>query len=303
MAYHPFRHLGLKFLSVAVALGLWFTVAGEETVERSLHIPLQLRNYPERLELVENPPASVDVRVRGRSGLLSQLAPGDVLAMLDLSSAKAGRRFFNLSRSQVSAPFGVEVVEVSQGNIPLRFEPSSARRVPVMPIVEGEPAAGYLAGKPKVEPATVEVAGPEGALLRLKEVTTEPVSVAGARETVRERVALGLPDASIRLGSVVVATVTVPVAPRPVERVLSQVPVHLHNAAKGVSAQALPAAVAVTVRGPAETVAALRPDSISAFVDLAGLGPGRYNLSVLVEPGQGFVVVGTRPSAVGVRIK
>ena len=62
MAYHPFRHLGLKLLSVAIAVLLWFTVSGEELVERSLRVPVELRNIPERLELVDNPPATVDVR-------------------------------------------------------------------------------------------------------------------------------------------------------------------------------------------------------------------------------------------------
>ena len=100
MAYHPFRHLGLKFLSVAVAFGLWFTVAGEQTVERSLRVPLELRNRPEQLELVENPPATVEVRVRGASGLLSRLSPGDVVADGRPVAARPGRRFFTLTQAR-----------------------------------------------------------------------------------------------------------------------------------------------------------------------------------------------------------
>jgi len=303
MAYHPFRHLGLKALAVAVALGLWFTVAGEETVERTLHIPLEVRNPPERLELVDSPPDTVYVRVRGRSDVLGHLAQGDVMAVLDLSSARPGRRFFNVTRSQVRAPFGVEVLEVASGTVSLRFEPSATREVPVVPSTEGEPAAGYLAGKPTVVPSSVEVTGPESAIQRVREVTTEPVSLAGARTSVRERVAIGAPEARVQLTSAAVAIVSVPIAALPVERVLYQVPIHLRNAGKGASAQAVPAAVAVTVRGPSETVGQIQPDGIVAFVDLAGLGPGRYNLSVRIEPGHDVAVVGTNPSTVGVRIK
>jgi YbbR domain-containing protein len=302
MAYHPFRHLGLKFLAVAVAFGLWFTLAGEETVERSLRVPLELRNRPERLELVENPPTTVDVRVRGRTGLLSQLEQSDVLAMLDLSNAKEGRRYFNLARSQIRVPFGVEVVEVSPGTVSLRFEPSKRREVPVVAVTEGDPAEGYVAGKPSVEPATVEVSGPASAVDRLRDVTTEPVSLSGARQSVREAAAIGLADASIRLEHAVTATVTIPVTELPV-RTLTQVPVHLRNVEKGLSAQAVPAAVAATVRGPSDLLSNLRPDSIAAFVDLVGLGPGRYNLSVRIEAGQGFVAVGTAPATVVVRIR
>jgi len=154
-----------------------------------------------------------------------------------------------------------------------------------------------------VNPGTVDVAGPESAVRPLKEVATEPVSVAGARETVRESVAIGMPDPTLRTETGAAVLVTVPIDPIPVERVLTQVPVHLRNSGEGLTAQAVPAAIAVTVRGPSELVASLRPDSISAFVDLATLGVGRYNLSVAFEPGQGFAVVRAAPSTVSVRVK
>ena len=44
MAYHPFSHLGLKFLAVALATLLWLTVAGEHLVERGMRVPLEFRN-------------------------------------------------------------------------------------------------------------------------------------------------------------------------------------------------------------------------------------------------------------------
>ena len=43
MRIWPFRHFGLKLLSVALAVLLWMVVSGEETVERGLRDPLGLR--------------------------------------------------------------------------------------------------------------------------------------------------------------------------------------------------------------------------------------------------------------------
>jgi hypothetical protein len=63
MRYHPFRHLGLKILAITLASLLWLSVAGEHVVERSLRVPLEVRNIPEALEIVGNAPDSVDVRV------------------------------------------------------------------------------------------------------------------------------------------------------------------------------------------------------------------------------------------------
>ena len=60
MAYHPFRNLGLKFLSVGVAALLWLVVAGERIVERVMRAPVEMQNLPEGLEIVGNPPDTVE---------------------------------------------------------------------------------------------------------------------------------------------------------------------------------------------------------------------------------------------------
>ena len=67
MAYHPFRHLGLKVLAIILASVLWFTVAGEHVVERSLRVPLAVRNLPTTLEIVGDLPGSRG-RPRARIG-------------------------------------------------------------------------------------------------------------------------------------------------------------------------------------------------------------------------------------------
>jgi len=93
MAYIGFRHhLGLKFVSIALAALLWVAVAGEQTVERALRIPLEFTNLPAQLEVVGDAPAVVDVRVRGSSGALNRIAGGELVAVLDLRSARTGRR-------------------------------------------------------------------------------------------------------------------------------------------------------------------------------------------------------------------
>ena len=47
----PFRHLGLKLLSLGLAVSLWMVVSGEETVERGLRVPLELQQFPSGMEL------------------------------------------------------------------------------------------------------------------------------------------------------------------------------------------------------------------------------------------------------------
>jgi uncharacterized protein (TIGR00159 family) len=142
MAFNPFRRLGLKVVSVVLAALIWLVVSGEQIVERGFRIPLEFSNLPSGLELATDAPTVVDVRVRGSSGALSRLTPGELVAILDLRQAKAGQRLFHMTGGDVRAPFGIDVVLVTPSSLAITFEPSASKQVTVSPVVEGQPAAG-----------------------------------------------------------------------------------------------------------------------------------------------------------------
>ena len=300
--FWPFRHIGLKLLSVGLAVLLWMIVSGEETVERGLRIPLELQQIPPDLELGGEVPTTVDVRVRGGSGALSRVSAGDVVAVLDLRSARSGRRLFPLTPEQVRVPFGVEVVQVLPSAVAFAFEATASRLVPVVPAVDGRPAPGYMVGEMTAEPSTVEVVGPESAVKRASEAMTEPVSVAGAREKVKESVTVGVLDPALRLRNPRPATVTVQIVPAPLERTLRNRPVHLRTLANNVVAEAAPTIVDVTIRGSREVLTHVDADDVVAYVDLAGLGPGQYSLTVHADSSPEAGVTRIEPSSVQVRI-
>src|SRR3954452_11058104 len=213
VAYHPFRQLGLKALAVALATLLWLTVAGDHLVERSMRVPLEFRNIPTALEIVGEPPTAVDVRLRGSSALLSRIEPREIVAVLDLGSARPGSRMFHLRNDDVRSPYGVEVAQVVPGTIALEMEKSAKRTGPVVPALVGQPAPGFILGKTTVDPSMVEVAGPESRLRRLVGATTEPVDVSGARARVADEVTVGIADSAVRLVKAQIARVTIEILP------------------------------------------------------------------------------------------
>jgi YbbR domain-containing protein len=303
MAYHPFRNLGLKLMALLLATALWFTVAGEPQVERAFRVPLEFRNKPAHLEIVGEPLATVDIRVIGSSAILSRMEPGELMAVLDLTGARPGSRLFNMRLDSVRVPYGVEVQNIAPATVPLELELSLQRTLTVQPAIEGEPAPGFVPGEIVSDPGKVEVIGPESHVRALASATTEPVSIAGARSDVRDTVTIGVSDATVKLVEPRSATVTVQVRPAPIERELADVPVRWRNLGQGYSARVRPRVVRVTVRGGREAVEEMRAETIDAFVDLAGLGPGGYNLRVQFDPTQNFGVSATAPAVVHVTIK
>jgi YbbR domain-containing protein len=303
MAYHPFRHLGLKVLAIALATLLWLTVAGQHVVERALRVPLEIVNMPPALEIVGDVPPAVDVRLRGSSALLGRLAIGEVVAVLDLAAARPGSRLFNLRADEVKVPYGIDVVQIAPATIPLELEKSHTRTVPVVPALDGEPAPGFVVGRLTSEPATVDVTGPESRVRTVSEATTEPVPIDGSREGVRDVVTIGVVDTAVRLVRPQSATVVVEIWPAPVEREVEGVPLRWRNLKTGLRATIAPARARVDIRGQAEALSKAGPDTIQAFVDLAGLAPGRYNLRVQVDPSEDFGIVSVTPSVVAVTIR
>lgn len=304
MAYHPFRHLGLKVLAITLASVLWFTVAGEHVVERSLRVPLAVSNLPPSLEIAGDLPESVDVRVRGSAAQLSRLETGDIVAMLDLVTARSGSRLFHLRADEVGVPYGIEVAQVNPPTILLSLERSIRRIVPIVPTTDGDPAPGFVVGRISAEPSTVLVVGPESRVREVGSATTEPVEIDGRSERVRDVVTVGVADAAVRLvEQPLSATVVIEILPAPIERVVTGVPVRERNLASRLGHRIVPEVVSVGMRGQREALGRIRPDTIDAFVDLAGLGPGKYNLRVQVDPSEEVGVGDVTPTVVTVTIK
>lgn len=301
MAYHPFRHLGLKFLSIALAVAIWLIVGDQRSVERSVRVPLEFHNVPDGLELVANPPDSVEVRLRGPSSALGRLLPGEVVAVLDLQAARSGTRLFHLLADEVRVPYGVQVSQVNPSSVSLTFEQSLTKTVPVVPAVDGDPAEGFHVGRISATPAVVAVVGPRSHVAELTSATTEPVVITRATGSVVDRVTVGVADELVRLVTPQTAVVTVEVLASAVVKRLEAVTVIPRNTPEGRTARITPASVVVVVRGPSSVLDGL--GSLAVFVDLSGLAPGRYQLPLHIDPAANVEVQRAEPSTVDVRIR
>lgn len=301
MAYHPFRHFGLKVLSIALAGAIWLTVGDQRAIERPMRVPLEYHNMPSHLELLSSPPDSVEVRLRGPSGTIGRLLPGDVVGVLDLTAARPGTRLFHLLADEVRVPYGVAVSQVNPAAVSLTFEPAASRVVPVVPVVDGEPAAGYRVGRILSSPEQVKVIGPVSHVVGVASATTEPVSVANAATNVVDRVVVGVANELVRLDQPQNATVTVEIVPAAEDKRLEGVPVAARGLGEGRSARVEPEALVVVLRG---TRARLLPlTTATAYVDVTGLPPGRHDLPVKIDPVADVQVAAIQPATVAVRIR
>jgi YbbR domain-containing protein len=194
------HNLGLKLFSLGLAFALWFVVAGEQRIEYTLSVPVNLGGLPDTMALVNDPDRVVSVRLRGPKSLVTALGPEGVNLRLDVSQLREGEHQVSV-RAEVSAlPRGVEVLDVSPSRVRLVLERLAEREVPVVARVEGTPAAGHYVRRVQVQPSRVRVTGPRSEVRRLSQLYTSPVSVEGRSRDFVTRTPLEPPDRSVTVG-------------------------------------------------------------------------------------------------------
>ena len=291
----------LKLASLALAVGLWFVIAGKPSAERGLAVPVELRNVPRDLELTGDAVNTVDVRVRASPGLINSLDPGSVRATIDLAGAQEGERIVQLSPEQIQAPQGFRIVKITPSLLTLNLERTLKKTVPVRPRVIGRPAPGYEVAEITSSPAEVQIAGPRSRVQEVESAFTEPVSVAGAETTVTETVNVGVEDPLLRLEGGNRVRVGAVVRETHETRVFDGLRVE----PRGRAARLSPSRVSVSVAGPASQVRGLVASDLQAYVAMPQQGPvpGRLPVAVQIAAGRaGVSVVGTQPPEVSVRV-
>lgn len=292
-------NLGLKAVSLLLAVLLWFVIAGEKTSERGLAVPVELQNFPKDLELTGDLVNAVEVRLRASPGIMHALGPGDVSAQINLAGVGEGERIIHLTADSIRVPFGVRVVKITPSLLTLNFERTVEKVVPIRPRLLGRPKPGYEVAEVTCEPVEARVAGPKSRVQDVESAFTEPVSVEGAESDVVDTVNIGLEDPLLRLHGTSRVRVTAHVRQVQEKRVFEALPVGV----RGAAAQARPATVRVVLAGPAALLDRMAAADVLPYVTVTGEKPAaRLPVEVELSPGHAEVsVVQVEPAEVAVR--
>src|ERR1700730_864560 len=112
---YVFHNLGLKFLSLLMATGLWFLIApDEQPAEVAVHAPIVFQHVPPQLEISSETIPEAQIRVRGPESVIRQLQANEIHAEIEMSDARSGERTFDLTSLQVRTPRAVNFVKLAQ---------------------------------------------------------------------------------------------------------------------------------------------------------------------------------------------
>ena len=174
------HNIGLKLVSLLLAIGLWTVVARSPVAEIEMKVPIEFHNLPDNLEIDSASFTEAQIRIRGPERLIHELQAADVHAEVDLASVQSGERTFDLTGRQVRVPQDLEVVQIIPAQFHLSFDNRATRTVEVRPRVTGNFASGLRVKQVIADPPNVMITGPRRRVEAVEDATTDPVDVSGA---------------------------------------------------------------------------------------------------------------------------
>jgi len=197
------RDWPLKLVSIGLALGLWLLLVPAEKMssEKSLIIPLEIRNVPAGLEIVGRPGPTIEVTLRAPVRLLDEIGTSSLAARIDLERATVHQLEYPLNASMIAVPQGAEVVKIAPSKVTIKLERTAEAMIKVHATLRGKPAPGFRVSRIEIEPASVAVRGPESLVKAADAATTSPVDVSGLAQSTIFDADIILPRSELRIVS------------------------------------------------------------------------------------------------------
>jgi len=177
-------------LALAISAALWGMSHGSSKIERGFDIPVAFAGMPEELVITRKSTEVINIRVLGPRAALRKISSKDMEYSVNLEGAKPGQAVYLVDETTLVLPQGARILSRSPATIELEFERKGRKSVRVTADLEGEPAPGFLLSEVSIDPPRVWLEGARSKVLRLSEVMTETVDVAGLNQPLEREVRL-----------------------------------------------------------------------------------------------------------------
>jgi uncharacterized protein (TIGR00159 family) len=122
--------LGAKALALGVALGLWMAVAGQQSAEMALIVPIEYQRIAAGVELRGEIPAEVTIRLRGSQLALAALRASSVRLRVSLDNVRDGLNYVALTAHHLDLPPGVELTDMRPAFLAIEVRKKESITVP-----------------------------------------------------------------------------------------------------------------------------------------------------------------------------
>ncbi|OPX42764.1 YbbR-like protein [Ruminiclostridium hungatei] len=179
---------------------------------------------------------------------------------------------------------GVEMTELSKKfTVDIRIE--VGKRIPIVPIISGNPEEDYVEGEYSVKPDNILITGDNNILQKVNEIKTAPVSLDNMTKSFTTPALLQLPEGVRLVNSTREVNVTVeilPLAERTVDIPVDSISIEGRKTEDATLNYEISSPVSVKLKGKVEDVNTVSYQQLLATIDVDGLDEGNHNVPLKI---------------------
>jgi hypothetical protein len=122
----------LKLLSVALATTLWFVVFLMGETKKEISVPVTIVNLNKGYVIMKTDISKVDITLTGRVSVLKDLKENDVRVSFNASNIQEGENIFNISKSNVQIPRGVQIGDIRPSSTKIDIDRIIEKKVKIV---------------------------------------------------------------------------------------------------------------------------------------------------------------------------
>jgi hypothetical protein len=238
----------LKFISLSLAVVLWYFVGGEDRVDKNVMIPIEIINLPRDLVISNQFKKEIEVSVSGPRSLILEMTSRAITRQVDLSSATPGTMVIENDNDHIPVPRGITVQRVQPSSIILSLDKLIQKQFPISARTVGRVADGYYVKILKMDPDVITITGPLTILSQFDELFTKAINLTGVKQSAQLQVPLELEPSIVELIGETSVTADLTISLETVTKTLEQMTVHA--IVDGVKRGVNPRTVRVTANIP-----------------------------------------------------
>ncbi len=242
------KEWALKVLSLCLAVFLWYFVVGEDQVDINISVPIEALNLPADLVISNQYKKDIEASIRGPRSIIQELRNQNITRPVDLSKAVPGTMVVKNESDSIPFPNGITVLRLQPANTTLLIDKLIQKDLPIHPVIEGEPMAGYTLTGVKLNPETLMVSGPKNILDAHLALKTYVINLDGLSHSTTLQVQLNLTPEMLNLIGETIVSVEITVAERMLKKTVRGIPVNVRDADGPV--KTVPGTVAVEAEIP-----------------------------------------------------
>lgn len=298
------KNLVPKLVALFFAVFLWYFVVGEDKVDTTIYVPIEIINLPQNLVISNQFKRQLEVTVNGPRGLVRSVTNQNITRPVNLANIQPGSHVIQNKADSINFPSGILVQNIRPANVTLIIDMLLKKELAIKPVLQGNPATGYEVGSILSNPPTLSLSAPAAVIGEEVFLPTKPIDISDRKSNLQVQTPLDVREEITELIGEPVINVNIQIKEKLLPRDFNGIPVEFRHEAERTTYRLDHHQVDVTAELP-YSLAGNDAQSFhfEALLEAGSLAPGSYDLPVkIVSDPPGLKILKVSPPKIKLNI-